>query len=38
MAGSKLHTSADFFKQLSLEFQQLDLTVQALEHGKRTES
>ena len=31
MASAKLHASADFFKQLSLEFQQLNLVIQALE-------
>ncbi len=31
MADTKLHASPDFFKQLSLEFQHLDLIFQALE-------
>lgn len=31
MARANLHASPDFFKQLSLEFQQLKLTVQILE-------
>jgi len=31
MASAKLHASPDFFKQLSLEFQQLKLTIQTLE-------
>lgn len=31
MAFVKLHASSDFFKQLSLEFQQLKLTIQTLE-------
>ena len=31
MASANLHASPDFFKQLSLEFQQLKFTVQILE-------
>lgn len=31
MASAKLHASANFFKQLSLDFQQLNLAIQALE-------
>ncbi len=31
MAYIKLHASPDFFKQLSLEFQQLNLTIHTLE-------
>jgi len=31
MAATNLHASPDFFKQLSLEFQQLKITVQTLE-------
>ncbi|MBY0273568.1 MAG: hypothetical protein K2X02_09245, partial [Alphaproteobacteria bacterium] len=31
LARANLHASPDFFKQLSLEFQQLKLTVQILE-------
>ena len=31
MATANLHVSPDFFKQLSLEFQQLKITIQALE-------
>ncbi len=31
MASAKLHASSDFFKQLSLEFQQLKLTIRTLE-------
>ena len=31
MARANLHASPDFFKQLSLEFQRLNITVQILE-------
>ncbi|OJW51155.1 MAG: hypothetical protein BGO67_12575 [Alphaproteobacteria bacterium 41-28] len=31
MANAKLHASSEFFKQLSLDFQQLKLVIQALE-------
>lgn len=31
MVHAKLHASSDFFKKLSLDFQQLKLTIQTLE-------
>ncbi len=31
MATSKLHASPEFFKQLSLDFQQLNITLQTLD-------